>query len=251
VTAALGSLVHTAHADAWAVAAGGRPDGAVADLGGVRTACSGTPFGQYNGADLLDPAVADPARVAAWWAARGTPWAWRVPASVTWPEGWPGGELLVRQRLAGLAPSEFRAAPVPAGTTVRRAAPGDLDVVVALDVAAFGGPEGPSRNWLAGLLGNERVEVALVQAGGVPVATAFAVRSDGAAGPAVLLGGVAVAAGARRRGVGAGLSSWLLGRAFARGARLAHLQPDDERAARVYARLGFTEVDGLDVRGPA
>lgn len=245
-----GALVRTAHADAWAVTAGGRPGGAVADLGGARAACSGLPFGPYNGTDLLDPATTDPERVAAWWAARGTPWAWRTPPSPAWPTGWPGGDLLVHQRLAGLRPARFAPAPLPAGVAVRRAAPQDLDAVVAVDVAAFGGPAAPVRRWLAGHLENPGVEVGLVLDGDEPVATAHAVRSDGAAGPAVLLAGVGVVPGARRRGVGAGLSSWLLERALAAGAALAHLQPDDDRAARVYARLGFTEVEGLDVRTP-
>lgn len=243
-------LVHAAHADAWAVAAGGRPGGAVADLPGVRLSCSGSPFPQYNGADLLDAAAADPERVAAWWAARGTPWAWRVPASLAWPPGWPGGELVVRQRLAAVVPSAFRPAPLPAGVDVRCASPLDLDAVVGVDVDAFGGPAGPTRHWLAGLLADPHVEVGLVTARGEPLACAYAVRSAGRAGPAVLLAGVAVVPGARRRGIGGGISSWLLARAFAAGAGLGHLQPDDDRAARVYARLGFTEVAGLDVRAP-
>ena len=246
-----GPLVHTAHADAWAVSSGGRPGGAHAEFGGARTACSGTDFAQYNAADLDDPARTDPLAVAAWFAARATPWAWRLAASTPWPDGWPGGEPIVRQRLAGLWPASFRPVDVPAGTSVRTASagqPGDLDAVVAIDVAAFGGPPGVAREWLGGLLSNGRVEVAIAHVDGVPVASAHTVRSDDRAGPAVLLAGVAVLPAARRRGIAAGLSSWLLGRAFARGAALAHLQPDDDRAARVYARLGFTEVEALDVR---
>lgn len=245
-----GALVFSAQADAWAVASGGRRGGGVADLGGVRTACSGTPFAQFNGADLLDPARADPDAVASWFAARGTPWAWRLPASTPWPAGWSGGELLVRQRLAALHPGEFRPAAAPVGSAVRAASVADLDALVAIDVTAFGGPPDAAREWLGGLLVDDRVEVALVHVDGVPVAAAHTVRTDGVAGPAVLLAGVAVAAAARRRGIASGLSSWLLARAFVAGAELAHLQPDDERAARVYARLGFTEVDGLDVRAP-
>ena len=54
-------------------------------------------------------------------------------------------------------------------------------------------------------------------------------------------------AAARRRGVGAALSSWLLERGFAAGAELAHLNPDTDEAARLYGRLGFTETPGLDI----
>ena len=43
------------------------------------------------------------------------------------------------------------------------------------------------------------------------------------------------------------MSSWLLERAFAGGARLAHLHPDTDDAARVYTRLGFTDAGALDI----
>jgi hypothetical protein len=41
--------------------------------------------------------------------------------------------------------------------------------------------------------------------------------------------------------------AWLLDRGFARGARFAHLQTDSESAARVYARLGFEQFNGIDI----
>ncbi len=57
----------------------------------------------------------------------------------------------------------------------------------------------------------------------------------------------AVAAPFRRRGVAAAVSTWLLARGFESGARLAHLHADTEAAARVYARLGFSEAGALEV----
>ena len=77
--------------------------------------------------------------------------------------------------------------------------------------------------------------------------TAYVLRSDGGAGPSAYVAGVAVLPEARRRGVGAGVSSWLLERAFERGAELAHLNPDTHAAARIYERLGFTELPGHDI----
>ena len=68
-----------------------------------------------------------------------------------------------------------------------------------------------------------------------------------AATPALYVAGVAVAAGARRRGVGAAISWWLVAGGLEAGARLAHLHADNETAARVYARLGFAEAPGLDI----
>jgi GNAT superfamily N-acetyltransferase len=58
---------------------------------------------------------------------------------------------------------------------------------------------------------------------------------------------VAVAAEARGRGVGTGMSSWLLEQGFTAGAELAHLNPDTDGAARLYGRLGFTELPGHDI----
>lgn len=238
--------VALAHADAWAVQSGGRPGGAAARLPGVRVACSGTRYPQYNGADLLDPALADPLAVAAWFAQRGTPWAWRVPEPLVWNSG----EPLLRQRLMGLHLTAFRPVSLPSGCVVARAEEADLDELVTVDVAAFGGSRVVTRTWLSGHLRTPGVELALVRSARRPVALAYTVSSDGDAGPAVLLAGVGVVPGARGRGIAAGLSSWALARAFAAGAAFAHLQPDDERAARVYTRLGFTEAGGLEIRHP-
>ncbi|WP_369054063.1 GNAT family N-acetyltransferase [Kineococcus terrestris] len=245
-----GPLVRAAHADAWAQLARVRPGGAVAELPGARLASSGLRHPQFNGADLFGPALVDPGAVAAWFAAEGVPWAWRTPPGLVDPPG----RLVVAQRLMAVPAAGLRSAVPPAGVHLALAGPEDLADVAAVDVAAFGGDAGRARAWLGPHLAagavRAGVEVGLARAGGRAVGTAYAVRSDGAAGPAVLLAGVGVVPDARGRGVGAALSSWLLARAAAAGARLAHLQPDDERAARVYARLGFTEVEGLEVRAP-
>ena len=119
--------------------------------------------------------------------------------------------------------------------------------MVDLDAAAFGHPRDEARPWLAPRLGADGFTVALASLGGEPAATAYSVRTDGPAGPAVLLAGVAVAEPLRRRGIGAAISSWLLARGFAAGARLAHLQADTDAAARVYARLGFADAGALEV----
>ena len=59
--------------------------------------------------------------------------------------------------------------------------------------------------------------------------------------------GVGVLVHAQRRGIGAAITSWLVGQAFDRGATLAHLNPNTEAAARIYARLGFVETKGFDI----
>ena len=72
-------------------------------------------------------------------------------------------------------------------------------------------------------------------------------RSDGAAGPAAYLAGVAVLEPRAAAASGPRCSAWLLERAFADGARFAHLHADTDAAARVYARLGFTPAGALDI----
>jgi predicted GNAT family acetyltransferase len=72
-------------------------------------------------------------------------------------------------------------------------------------------------------------------------------RTDGRAGPCLYVGGVAVLPHARRRGITAAVTFWLLERGFPAGAELAHLHPDTDAAARLYGRLGFAETAGFDV----
>jgi GNAT superfamily N-acetyltransferase len=240
-----GGLVHAAHADAWQEHGRLRraTGGDCADLPGVRLMASGLPYAWWNTADVLDPSHADIEAVRAWYDARHLPWGVRVPAGTAWPHGRP----LLHQRLMAQRPAQLRPAPVTDGVTVRVAGPADLDAVVAVDSAAFDAEPGPSRRWLAPMLDDAAVTVLLAVDGTGPVGTAYSVRSDGHAGPAVLLAGVAVVPRARRRGVASAMSSVLLRDGYDRGARLGHLQPDTAAAAAVYAGLGFVEVEGIDV----
>lgn len=244
-----GALVHTAHADAWREHGRLRraTGGDHADLPGVRLMASGLPYAWWNTADALDPDRADVDAVRDWYAARGLPWGIRVPARTAWPHG----PQLLHQRLMGQPPEALRPAPSVPGITVRVATPPDLEEVVAVDAAAFDADPGPSRAWLAPLLDDVAVTVLIARDADGAIGTAYSVRSDGHAGPAVLLAGVAVVPRARRRGVASALSSTLLTEGYDHGARLGHLQPDTPAAAAVYAGLGFVEVDGIDVHAGA
>jgi GNAT superfamily N-acetyltransferase len=236
--------VRTAHADAWAVEGALREPygGGTATLRGIRLMASGLPHAQWNGADVTGPqADLDGAR--AFYAERGVPWGVRVPEGMAWSDG----RHLFRMRLMGLAPAELRLAPDVPDLTIREAGPGDLETVLAVDTGAFASDPDAYRPWTEPHLNTPQVTVALAELDGEAVGTAYALRSDGAAGPAVFLAGVGVLERARRRGIAAALSAWLLRRSFARGARLAHLHPDTDAAARVYARLGFTDAGALDI----
>jgi len=242
-----GRRAHAAHADAWQEQGRlRRADGGDhGDLPGARLMASGLPYTQWNTADALEPDVVDVAAVHDWYAARGVPWGVRVPTGARWAHG----RRVVTQRLMAQARDGFRPAGPTAGggARIRPAGRSDLEAVVTVDVAAFGGDPEPAHRWLAPMLDDDAVTVVVAEDDSGPVGTAYAVRSDGLAGPAVLLAGVAVVPHARRRGLASAMSSLLLTEGYDRGAQLGHLQPDTDAAAAVYARLGFVEVDGVDV----
>lgn len=194
---------------------------------------SGLDHPQWNNADV-DAADADVEGAAAWYAELGVPWGVRVPAELDWSHG----TFLFEKRLMGLE-RLVPAAPADVG------AADDFEAVVAIDGAAFEG-EG-ARDWLAPQFGAPGYETALAFLDGAPVGTGYSILSDGRAGPCVYVAGVGVLPEARGRGIGAALVSWLIARAFERGATLAHLHPDDDGAAALYARLGFVEVPGFNV----
>lgn len=240
----LAARVRTAHADAWAAEGALRAPmgGGAQALTGIRAMASGLPQPQWNGADVTtDQPDLEGAR--AFYAERGLSLGVRVPEGMAWN----AGRHVLDLRLMGLEPRDFAPAGEVAGLAVRVAVPADLETVVELDAAAFGGDREIVRPWIAPHLGAPGFTVALAELDGEPAGTAYSLRTDGAAGPCLLLAGVAVAAPLRRRGIGAAVSSWLLARGFAGGARLAHLHADTDAAARIYARLGFGEAGALHV----
>ena len=119
--------------------------------------------------------------------------------------------------------------------------------MVALDATGFGEDPRVTRPWTEPHVGAAGFDFVLAALGGETIGTAFTVRSDGRAGPALLLGGVTVMPEARGRGVAGAMSWWLLERGFASGALLAHLQADTATAGRVYGRLGFADAGELEV----
>jgi GNAT superfamily N-acetyltransferase len=236
--------VQVAHADAWEAEGRlrePRGGGALA-VRGLRLMASGLPHAQWNSGDVTAPdADLDAAR--AFYAERGADWGVRVPAGMAWA---PGSRLLTL-RLMALEPAAFRPAREPPGVAVRAARRADLEAVLAVDAAAFGEDPEAERPWLEPHLDAPAVTTALATLDGEPAGTGYAIATDGRAGPALYLAGVAVRADARRRGVGAALSSWLVAHGLRAGARLAHLHADTDGAARVYNRLGFAGTTGLEV----
>jgi GNAT superfamily N-acetyltransferase len=242
-------LVHLAHGDAWQVEGRLRErfGGGALELDGARLSASGLPHPQWNNGDLVDPARFDLAAVRAWFAERafgaGVPWGMRVPAGKPFPHG----RFLFAQRCMALSPAQFVAARPPAAVTIGESGTHDLDTVARIDAAAFGEKVEQILPWIAPHIGAQGFKVALARLDGEAVGIATAVSTDARAGRCVGIFGVGVLERARGRGIGAALSAWLLERAFDAGATLAHLTPNTDAAARVYARLGFLATAGFDV----
>jgi GNAT superfamily N-acetyltransferase len=248
--------VRAAHGDAWDAEGTLRLPygGGVTLVRGARLTASGIDHPQWNNGDVDDPASADVEAMREWYAGLGVPWGVRVPAGAAWPHG----RFLFRKRLMGLALDGFGRPPSNSllcdqnrgvrEVEIRRAGPDDLHAVVHIDSIGFEATDaGLERQWIRPHLDAEQVDVALAELDGEPVGTAYALRSDGRAGPALYVAGVTVLPAARRRGIASAVTEWLLDRGAAAGAQLAHLHPDSDDAGRLYARLGFVEVDGLDI----
>jgi ribosomal protein S18 acetylase RimI-like enzyme len=146
---------------------------------------------------------------------------------------------LLRDRLR--APSRLRE------VTIRAASAADVESVARIDAAAFDEPTDKVRPWVGPHLDASGFVVAFAELDGVPVGVATSIATDARAGPCVGIFGVGVLPSARRRGIATAMTFWLLQRAFAAGADFAHLNPDTDAAANLYARLGFQETAGLDV----
>lgn len=235
----------TAHADAWEVHGRYREPvgGGVHRLPGIRLMATGLPHPQWNSADATGTTPIDIDAVRQWYDEKHVPWGVRVPLGAPWAHG----RRLLSQRLMGVEPDGFRPASAPDGIKLRRASADDVDAVLAVDTEAFDVSDEMQRPWLAPILAQPTAVVCVAEWNGSIVGGGHYVLSDGDAGPAAYVAGIGVATKARRRGIGAAVSSWLVGHGFSNGAGLAHLTPDTDEAARIYSRLGFVQVPGFDI----
>jgi len=231
--------VRAAHGDVWQVlgVAG------VAEFPGVRVMATGLAHPQWNNGDVHEPRLVDLRVVGDWYAQRDVPWGLRLPAGAEWPHG----RKLFTQPLMGMIPAMFRPVAPVDGVVIHVATRADLPDVVTVDAIAFEQSAQMQRPWLELLLAHPAVTVAIAEYHGQPIATGSVTVSSGRAGPAAYLGGIAVLPAARRQGIGAAVSSWLIDRGRDAGAVLWHLHPTHEAAASMYHRLGFLDVQGVDI----
>jgi ribosomal protein S18 acetylase RimI-like enzyme len=237
--------VFLAHTDAWQAQGRLRQPygGDTAEIPGWRLMSSGLGYAHLNAACVTDATLADIAEARRWYQVRDVPWGTLVPAGASWPHG----RRLGAQRLMALDALSFAGATTPPGFVLGRADAGDVATVAEIDALAFGTEAAEGRSWLAPLCRSDRALVAVGELEGLPVATGYALECEGEAGRSLYLGGIAVVPAARRRGIAAALSSWLVTHGFEAGAGFAHLETDSDDAARVYERLGFEEFSGIDI----
>jgi ribosomal-protein-alanine N-acetyltransferase len=127
----------------------------------------------------------------------------------------------------------------PAGVTVRRLAPQDVDAVVAIEAEAFSSPW--SRETFLGLIDRPGLELLVLddrEAGVIGYAVLWCILDQGE------LANMAVKPSFRGRGLGAFLLSRVLETARERGIETVYLEVrvTNERALRLYSRFGFSEV---------
>lgn len=125
-------------------------------------------------------------------------------------------------------------------------------LVQHLGYGGSGEPEAGTAEWLRDAAAGGGV-AALATVDGTPAgAGGCSVPVDGLSE----LAGLAVAAGFRRRGIGAALSAHLTKTAFERGCRVVWLEPGDADVERIYASIGYRRIGeklniSLDPERPA
>jgi ribosomal protein S18 acetylase RimI-like enzyme len=221
--------------------------GGAHELPGIRLMASGLPRPQWNNADVTahaeDVGEVDMAAVRQWYAEREVPWGVRVPAGFSWPYG---RRLLAKRAMAADVGAVGPAA-APDGVQLAPAAPDDLDTYARVDAAAFDDEPGPTSDYARPLLAADGFRCLLAIADEEPAGVGYGVLGDGSAGRTVGIFGIGVLPAHRRRGIGTALTAHLVRWGADHGADLAWLNPDDDRAARLYSSLGFVEVAGFDV----
>lgn len=208
---------------------------------------SGIPLPQWNNADVTGPDP-DLEQLSAWYGQLGMPWGVRVPTDLDHLVD--VGEPLFVKRGFG-ATSRILVPPDRAarddGLTVRRARWEELDRFVHAEVAMFATPRSLARRFVEPVFGRDGFEHWLALRGEDTLAIATLVLTDGEAGPAAMLTGLAARPGdepAKAVLASAALTSTLERRPDA----LLHVHADPDDDVDELLALGFVEVEGFIVR---
>ena len=209
---------------------------------------SGIPRTKWNNADVTAREV-DLVAMSAWYEERDVPWGIRVPLDLSVELG----TALFVKRCVALLPAKFPDQASPSGgLQVSPADANDPAAFAALDAAMFGGDIGgaveESRAWVEPQFRAAGFRHWVAELDDVQVGIATTLRSDGEAGPAAYLTGLAVLAGSPRREVVSMLVAVAVADAFSAGAEFVHMNPDYDLEAGWLASFGAVEVPGLLVR---
>jgi hypothetical protein len=204
---------------------------------------SGIPLAAWNNADL-EAADADLDAMVAWYVSRAVPWGIRVPVGLTVDLGTP----LFVKRCFGLLPGDLTGGEVEEAARITRLGPADLSRVVAAEAAVFGVSAGLASRWIAPVLGVSGFTHWLAYRDGRDLAVATTVASVGDAGPAVMLTGLGSLPGADPRLTAALARVAIRAAIELEPATMIHTHGDPDDDPELYEQLGFTEVDGLQVR---
>ena len=210
--------VRAAHADAWELEGRVRErfGGGVARVRGARLMASGLPEAKWNNADVTDASADGPA-IRRWYESRRVPWGLRVPLELDLDFGEP---LFVKRCVALLPSSAPTAAQVSCSVRRERAA----SVYVKLEAAAFAYEEPVASAWVQPQFGPPGFRHWVATVDEDPAAIGTTLRTDGDAGPAAYLTGLALLPGAPvealRRLVAVAAAD-----AFAGGAFFVHTNP--------------------------
>jgi hypothetical protein len=228
--------VRAAHADAWEVEGRLRKTvgGGAARVRGARLMASGIPTAQWNNADVTGADV-DMGAMTAWYEARDVPWGVRVPLELELTMGMP----LFVKRCAALLPGRSHTRRPRA--RVRAAT--EPEAFARLDSRMFGGELAVALRWVEPQFTSRRFGHWVAEVDGEAAAIGTTIRSDGDAGPAVYLTGLAGTLDAREA-----IAATATADAFAAGAAFVHTNPDDDTEAAMLAALGAVEVPGFVVR---
>jgi hypothetical protein len=200
---------------------------------------SGIAQAQWNNADVTDACV-DVAAIRRWYDARRVPWGMRVPLEITIDYGQP----LFVKRCVAVLPRALSHTP-RTSISVRREA--DPSAYAELDAAAFSYGVSEAEAWVRPQFSHSAFRHWVATIDGVPAAIGTTVGTDGEAGRASYLTGLARLPEAPVDALRA-LVEVATADAFASGAEFVHTNPDSPEDDEILAALDAIEVPGLLIR---
>ena len=233
--------VRAAHADAWELEGRAREPfgGGVARMPGARLMASGIAQAKWNNADITDPSV-DVTAIRRWYESRGVPWGMRVPLEIAIDFG----EPLSVKRCVALLPGALPK--MPRFLLSTRHEP-DPSVYAALEAAAFAYDTTEACAWVQPQFAHAGFRHWVATIDETPAAIGTTVRTDGDAGPASYLTGLALLADAPVEALQT-LVARAAADAFASGSAFVHTNPETAEEDEILAAHNPIEVPGFLIR---